>query len=421
MVSEGRISPTAACLQVLDEAKLGSDGRLAAYTAEGQLVLKTFNDFHRTWFPNDNLFGALPMGEGALANTRLIHDEEEGALHVTRALFRDGVAYSEVVTGDSGMEALRTGGAAFSTTTTIPAGLELVQIGDLLGVRKLSLNSNKMGKTIYSDQSFKLPSGIVAINQPLKVNESAGGGILGSKSYMLLNFGRSDELPMNGGLRMPRRWARAIISNLMCRDVPVIRSSDALPFVAKNVLASTPPFRKVSSCMQCHATMDPMGAVARNYSYAFAPRFNGCDPVKSAGYMANWPVSLPMETGVVDDDPDFYKRPPSGKLFLRSYDGTLVDQSVNDISGLGQAIAGTNDFYVCAASKYFQYFTGIKVNLQDVGDPANPALTPADLAYRNQVISLGQNLKKSQSLRSLISEIIDSGIYKKSSMRDIGN
>lgn len=82
-------------------------------------------------------------------------------------------------------------------------------------------------------------------------------------------------------------------------------------------------------------------------------------------------------------------------------------------------MASGNDLYVCAAKRYFEFFTGINANLYDPGDSRNVALTPADQKYKNVVVQLGMNLKTHQSLRNLVKEIISSEIYQKESMRGL--
>ena len=108
---------------------------------------------------------------------------------------------------------------------------------------------------------------------------------------------------------------------------------------------------------------------------------------------------------------------------MRGYDGTLYSQTIsatNDVDGLtqlGQAIANTNDLYTCAASRYFEFFTGITVSLQDVGDPRFVPLTQDDLEYRSIVHQLGISLKTHQNLQQLIREIISLPLYKTRSLR----
>jgi hypothetical protein len=435
-VMAGQTTATAACLSVLNGASIqnsgANEGLLASDTEEGRAVLKTFNDFHRSWFPNDDLPASIPEGVEFFKRTRDLHDEGESALHLTRALFSSGASYAEVVTGTTAMEALRTNGAltdadladaqrlktssvAGQGGTSVTLNALHVQTGDLLGVRKMSSSPEKFNKEILTSHPVYLDR-YIYYNRPIKYNQSLGGGVLGTPSYLLLNLGRPDTLPMNGGLRLARRWSKAVMKDLMCRDLPAIRITDAFPKVQKTVTPSTPPFRTNGSCVACHATIDPMASAIRNLSLTFAPgRMSG--DVATA-QIATWISTMGPIADPVDNDPNYYLRPPNGKVFYRSFNGNLIDRDIQGLPALGQALAETDDLYVCAAARYFQFFTGIQVNLQDIGDPSKPVLNAGELGYRQQVINLGLELRRHQNLRTLVRQILESGIYRKQSMRD---
>ena len=217
---------------------------------------------------------------------------------------------------------------------------------------------------------------------------------------------------------MSRRWSQAVYNNLLCRSLPVLRTGDAALYLETKTTPATPPFRTSNSCMRCHGGMDPMAGAIRNINSATSSD-GGTNGLAMVVQTANG--GLAPESGFVDSDPQFYQRPPNGRLVFRSYDGTFVNIPVNGIGALGTAVASTNDFYVCAAKRYFQFFTGINVNLQDVGDTTNPPLSSEDLAYRNQVIALGLQLKKDQSLPNLIQSIFASSLYRTSSLRSMSN
>ncbi|MEK6773671.1 MAG: hypothetical protein AABY64_07005 [Bdellovibrionota bacterium] len=430
-----------ACMQVLDSGKLNSspasaEGRMASDTPQGRLVLQRFNDFHRTWFPTDDFGAALPQGLTFNALTRFIYDQGESALHVTRTLFTAGVNYSDVVVGKYSMEALRTSGpiqnpgappkptpttyfanksiglkialaqaTSYTDPTRVYLQTELVQFGDLLGLRPINLNPVKYNLSVIgTHKEGNYPRYMASI----KTHESLGGGFLGTKSYLLMNLGRSEYSPMDGGLRVPRRWARAAINTLLCRDLPVIRRADSEPFVQ----AAGIPFRQSTNCMQCHASMDRFSYTARNISYNTIPMLTDAGNMQASV----WPATEPAETGQVTADNKFHLRPTNGVLFYRSYDGRLIDQNVKSIAELGNAFAANNEMYVCAASRYFKFFTGIDVNLNDIGDTSKPTMTAAEIKYRDLVIALGIELKSTQSLRILIQKILSSDIYRRSSL-----
>lgn len=432
-VATGAITAVAACMQVLDSAKLQSasagaalEGKLVSDTPQGRSVLQKLNDFHRTWFPADNLAAAIPDGFSFNKDTRFLYDQGESALHVSRTLFTQGVNYNEVVLGRAAMEALRSGGplqnqinaainlkVPLAQAPTFDSGYarlnlqtELVQFGDLIGLRPITLNPAKFNLSVTSSQIG--PDGFIQYKLPMKPNESLGGGVLGTKSYLLLNLGRSDYFTMDGGAKVPRRWARAMYNSFLCRDVPVIRREDAAPYVQATGL----PFRQSLSCMQCHASMDRTANVARNVSYRAIPGLTD----DSSLHLAIWPATEPPEAGPVSVDNKFHNRPTNGTLYYRSYDGTLVNRNLTSIQDLGSAFAVENDLYVCAASRYFKFFTGIEANLKDIGDTSKPSLTADEIKYRNFVIELGLELKTTQNLRQLIQKILSSDTYRRSSL-----
>ncbi|MEQ1666099.1 MAG: hypothetical protein ABL927_12070, partial [Bdellovibrionales bacterium] len=158
-VKAGTLKATDACMQVFDGAQLNaSQGNLVNNSEEAKQVLSTMNDFHRTWFPNDNIMRAILFLED-FNGQPYIHDEEEAGLHITRVLLTSGLKFSEIVTGNSAMEALRSNNPSnlgsklnqWSTSgdgaTRVPWNPPLVQTGTLLGIRPMVLNSEKINLT----------------------------------------------------------------------------------------------------------------------------------------------------------------------------------------------------------------------------------------------------------------------------------
>ena len=234
---------------------------------------------------------------------------------------------------------------------------------------------------------------------------SFGGGILGTIPYLLLNSGRDLLEKTNGGLKQHRRWSKAVFSDLFCRDIPVVRSADAVPKVQST---SAVPFRQGISCMQCHSSIDPMAQIQRNRSL---DRTNNCDP-GSMSYYNNQSVDKPQElVEQVEADSDFYRRPPKGKFFFRTHDGKLLNQEVMGVSGMGSYMASVDDLYICAAKRYFQFLTGINVPMFDEGDFSAPNLSEKSTNYRRMVIQMGLDLKQNQNLEILINKIISSEAY----------
>jgi hypothetical protein len=268
---------------------------------------------------------------------------------------------------------------------------------------------------------------------PASVNSAQfGGGIVSSLAYLSLNLGRNLSQKMDGGLYAARRWSKTLFNDVLCRQAPTLRLADVtaldlvMPTNAPNA-GSAPPFRSGQTCMSCHGSLDPMAYAVRNFSYS-----GGSTTDNSVHMLLNSVGSgLPALPTVYSDkdgfpfvnsDLNFYQRSPTGMLRYRSYDGTLVDVPVTGAAGLGAQIANTNDLYACAASRYFRFFTGINVNLQDPGGDNSVTLGVGDQYYLNKVTqTYAPAFKQSQSLQSLIRAIISDPIYQKASMRDEGN
>ena len=465
------------CMQLLTQITKTQDpttGAVKNPSSDTIAVLRTMDEFHRTtFFPNDDLLSATTV-----STTRQVKDETEPALFYDLALFFDPV-FSDILTSPyNGIEALRGPNLTYAPVNpnfytsqkvlmpnpfSVPNGG--VQVGELLGVQLITSGNPKynMSAVTSANETFYL-------HQFPNTAPSVGGGIIGNLAYLELTLGRAVTDKMDGGILQPRRWSKAVFHDLLCRDVPTLRVGDpsAMGLVEPNSVIGplTPPFRQESSCMQCHGAMDPMASTVRTYSYynMLYKSTNGTGQGDYGNYLVSAPTSKAKENGLytdhdgfpyVDKDVYFYQRPPNGMLRYRSYDGTLINVQVLGAAGLASAIAntnnasGNNDFYVCAASRYFHYFTGINPNLADVGDPANLIiLSTAEKYYRDMVISFGALLQRanadfksgaincaasppkdsanfscangSTALQQLIYAIISNPIYEKKSMRDTG-
>lgn len=394
-VSRGEISPVAACMEVFDSATLSGSGLASQGKPETYAVLRTFNDFHRTWFPNDDIVGHIsPTGCGKLNET--IYDPSEPALHFTRALFAPNVRFSEAITGSLPMEAVR---------TTTPPTDGSVQRGPLIGVRPMSLAE--------TDKTMA----VAAAPNPVKYKDSLGSGFMGSKSFLALSLPPVKDLKSDGGVVMYRVWAKKALEIALCRQFPIVRKSDAEAWVKPD---STVAFRNAAACMRCHTTMDSMASLARNISLRNPG--TSCDRIPLGRNIASstQPQEPTLDSGatVPDSDPLYTQRPASGRLYFRSYTGALVDVPVNDFSVFGQELVKSDDVYACAAKRYLEYFTGVSADLRDLGDPEAGALGVSDLHYRNQVIKLGQKLKTTNNMRSLVEAILSMPLYARPSQRE---
>lgn len=420
-VVSGNLKATDACLSILDKAKfVRREGQMIALNAdaEAKAVLANFHRLHASWFEAKDF--VIIDREGYARDVQNIYDSTTPALYITRALFGPMVQYRSIATESKSLRAFRT---SMNPTKAAETGhratdyvfdppIEFAPRGELLGVQ----NSETMSFS-FPDTPNPKPGGRKA--GAMDVNSSIGGGLLGTNAYLLLNtipMSTSAEYKTDGAIQMHRRWGQAVFKDLLCRELPVVRESDVVGLVDPK---SVVPFRNSSSCTKCHASMDRAASTIRNYKLftlgksvttdygeqvrgGMFPSFHSV----SAGAEVKWPTEA---------DPDYYRRPPNGTFYFRTSSGDLIDQQVTSVADLGSKISDTDDFYICAAKRYYKYFTGIEVNNSDLADPyRTTVLTKGDLAHREIVMNLGKKLKSHQSLRTLISDILNLSSYRKS-------
>jgi hypothetical protein len=106
------------------------------------------------------------------------------------------------------------------------------------------------------------------------------------------------------------------------------------------------------------------------------------------------------------------KRPPKGHFYYRTLEGKLISEEIEGLSGLGNTIADLDDYYSCASKRYFEYFTGHKINFEDITDANSKVLNNKEKRLRDYIISLGKKLHQSQKMRDIVKEIISSDFYK---------
>lgn len=300
--------------------------------------------------------------------------------------------------------------ASNSSTVFVAQPFTPIAVGELVGISYTQntelLNRTPINKNGDVDFGFNL-------------HDNLATGLLGLRPYIAASTNWID----NGAPNLQylhRRLSQNYIKDFLCRDLPVVRESDILNMVS--VSSTALAFRKASSCVRCHATMDPMAASFRNI--ALIKLGNRMDtelnrfmviPHKRTSTLSTPEVGWPAEK-----DDNFYKRPATGRFFFRTYDGRLVNRTLASHNDLSTAFAETDDAYICFAKKMFKHFTGIEIRMFDAGDAANASymqtLTPEDWEYRNFVVKAGLNLKKHQKGKELIKEIMQSPFYKKSNM-----
>jgi hypothetical protein len=417
-VKAGAKTAVNACLETMDRAKLVANGNQTIAIesdVRAKAVLSTFHRLHSSWFTSKDF--PLINQDGYNGDEKNLFDSTTPALYFTRALFRPATEARTAVTGSLNLRAYRTtldpiAGAESGNSKSdyvFDPPVAFAPTGELIGVQET-------GSMILNYAARKQPKPIPAGS--LDLFRNIGGGLLGTNAYLLLNtasMATDEDFKSDGGVVIHRRWGKAVFDNLFCREIPVVRESDAVRFVE---VKSSIPFRNSSACVKCHASQDRVASVVRNMNIFGLGKGTRTPPgttARGGQFPAFYDVTQGAEaTWPTEPDPVYYQRPPNGVLFLRSFSGDLIERPVTSVADLGQKISETDDYYVCLAKRYYSYFTGINVNNGDLGDPyRSQVMTAGDTAHRNVVIDLGKKLKAHQSLRQLISDILNLNDYRK--------
>lgn len=429
---------TTACMEVFDRAKLGSNGEIKKlsngnYDYEGMRVLNTFLRFHNSQLTIADYSPVI--GGGTLRFTKDVTDINEGAYHFVYSLFAKDAKFSDVFTRDASLRAIRfSKKGTRSRSSSGEAMAELRQgvyrnVLDANGVNIHVPNTDRGGASIFDPllvetgilvglEADRADNSLSAAHEKFintsgfgfsstNVNQHHGGGIMGTQSYLMANLGKDGF--SNGANSLQRRWGKNVLSDFLCRELPALRSRDVIPEVDPE---SSISYRTGISCMGCHSAMDPLAGVVRNSRANFTHNSNQARSggrVKFIGARPDDMGSMPFPAKQAD--PSFHRRPAEGRLFYRSYDGSLVMKEMEGLNQLGEAMAQTNDLYVCAAKRYYQFLTGINVSLADIGDFNTPQMSQGEHLQRERVIDFGLKLKKHQSLRSLIQAIIETKTF----------
>ncbi len=400
-VSSGALSGTDACMSLLGQARLGSDGRIPSVNgvpdSTGHKILATLVEFHRSQLESPDFNAA---SGGSRTREMDLFDANEPAFHFVYSLLKPGEPYSNVVMRSSGIRAIR------YTARTTPRTRRVVDSGAIAYSQGPGPTPAAWNPTLIETGRIAglVPDTVVnqidtletnvAQYQGRNTNSHFGGGFMGSQAYMLATWNNTNF----------RIWAKDLMADALCKDIPVLRSIDVLQAVKPT---SSFAWRQGISCMQCHETMDPLSAAMRTQGLIRA------SPVNDVRFWVARNTDRPSAPyPSMSPDPDYSRRPPDFSLKYRSFDGTLVELNGTGIPALGQALANRDDLYVCAAKRYFRFLTGIDTDLRDDSDPLNPLdLSPSEKKYRSRVIELGRQLKQDQSARELFKRIISSPTF----------
>ncbi len=388
-----------ACMEVVDAATFQNQGgqETPQDSDLGRTVLAAFQTLHSSWFLNR----VFPSDDDISLGTESVYEAGEPAAYITRALFNRAVPASSIFTAQDHLRVLRAPGGPplfeFEPSEFAYDNPPLLTIGEVVGIDIAGPLRRSMRIVDPEDPES---------GADLEIGRHLGGGFIGSAGYLLQSVKETLDFVANGGRKMPRKWAKAVLHDALCRELPVVRTEDAIPYV---VADSAVPFRRQARCSQCHATIDRMASTIRGFRY----RVVGDEGVGGL-FGAMSPPVLSAESGwPAVEDPEFGERPTRGTLYLRDHAGQLIDLPLDGPGALGARLAELDGPYICLAKRYYRYFTGIDAF---IGDPDNfPAGAGSrDAYYRNLVIDLGRKLRADGDLRALIEAIFRSPDYRES-------
>jgi hypothetical protein len=409
-ILSGEKTGTEACMSLLSMANLDGQDQIPAARLEiGSKVLGNFVIAFRSQLVNPD------PSTGMMDNANLF-DVNETGYQWAFSLFKPGEQVRNVLTRNFALRAIRLserqtrtqnillsnlgGGISFTQGyNSVPWSPALVPVGKLIGLTPDTIENNVANVAAGHYTYFSPLTKVQPVN--LKTNLHYGGGMIGSQTYQ---HGNNSLLFAATGEKTARVWAKNLLKDTLCIDVPSLQSADVVSKVRND---SNFPWMKGVSCQTCHYTMDSLAGVSRNLI-----RFQTSDST-AATFWYKIPASeaaapLP-ETSA---DALFSKRPAQGRLAFRNYRGELVNLEVNGLAQLGETLAAQDDFYVCTAKKMFRHLTGIEAKIGNLNDLITPvSLNPTEMYFRNLVIAHGLKLKQTQDLKILIGDIIDSPYF----------
>lgn len=448
-------SAQSVCADLLNQVNFAPNGTLSASADPlHRRILKQFHDFHRSWFSKQWIMDStLPDVNYGTVD---VYDPAAPSYYLTRALFLPNSHYAQVLRGYETLAAVRDSGKirfGLSPTGGIPRLTRAFSIGDISPDQsEIPGSFDRHEITVQNPQDgsvFSIPGALVPVGEligvvpaargtypflwvnpltpaaaanppglvvPQGIDAHYGGGALGTISFLLMNLGHGADYAADGAAKLPRRAVEAAMHSFLCRKGPSLRATDVGSYLAGEIAAV--PFRKTTACLRCHATLDQAALTLRHVRQASTGNYGPAKIVRYTSTISSYgSLSTASPEWPSVPTPNFALTAPVGRLYFRSINGSLVNVPVGNLDGLGHALSATEDFYACAASRYFKYFTGIEVNLFDPQDPDNiplvSSLNDSDRDLRAFVLALGKELQTTGHLKTLVQHILTSPYYKR--------
>lgn len=445
-VKAGTKNPTVACMELLQKGNLKSaNSQLELNNTNDPLARKVFANMHmlhNSWFQSRTF--------SIFTNQTLnVLDLEQPALYYTRSLFRPNTSVRDVLTLNGGLSGVRKaplgapvinhfkvlfptapnslftfGSENFSSPmnpilTTVSNDIQ-TQAGDLVGIRTApSLihqtftsrlgAADRRGPAAADQNNTQIDQELLYLSkQPENINQHFGGGILGSPVFILQNTNLERNMVAYKEYNNHRRLASRIFENILCHQLPTLVDADV-----STIPGSPHAFENSKSCMQCHASIDP---VARAYKKIVVHQSH-----RNANTAVSNIVSLLQlgadHTGTAAANFDWAMKPIDAKLYYRGLKDTNAaakpaNLNVTSLADLGAKLSDPNtnvgyDFYACTAKRYYEYFTGINVEMRPTTQENSVMVY-----HRSLILNLANSLKANGSLQTLVENIVKSAPFR---------
>lgn len=425
-VKKGELSGSQACGELLGYAKLDQENK--TLSKEGREILKSFQTFHRSFFSELNFY-KTDENWGSFE----LYDPGNLAAFFTFGLLKDNIVFKDLFLGKKAFELLREKPKEkrdfliFPNQDVLPnplkkkdftfgSGKEIkdgfypvwktkgASIGPLIGVSPIPYGRDTVPRLVDVRKGLKDVKGQNEFKVDQDIHHSEGGGILGSPLYLLLNLKLETGVMSDGGKRIPRHWVASMFKDFLCRELPVVPLSYSDQYKKKK---SKHTFRKGSSCVQCHATLDTLAGLIRNVQINYSVD-QGVKNFLQTSHIRAVTKRLPADDSLLGEGhKDFGYTNPEGRFVFKSSNGILYDRKVGNFDELGEVIVSTPDLYRCMTKRYLYFLTGVNASMQE--DPTAPLI---DQYYYTLNVKLAESLMRHQSLQKTILEIVETPAFK---------
>jgi len=196
----------------------------------------------------------------------------------------------------------------------------------------IELGDDLIGRTFHKSKSINVDR-----NTKTNVFSHSGGGLLGHNLYLLKNLKLAND-EFQTEQFSTRIYPISVFKDFFCRTLPVLKKEDAYPYVLPHHEIE---LKTMPSCMQCHATMDPITNLVNKIYERNVKSEEGQEFL----------VAMRAPAQEEGQEPLYYQQERSGYLRYRTKKGEYVNLSVKSLDQLGDAISSQNDFYQCMGEK----------------------------------------------------------------------